>query len=171
MFIPQVIDNLASKKFATEFRQRCKDMLGLDPPKRIKVDLEGEYPEFVKVATEWWANAITSPTLDNKCDDILQFLAQISARDMKNYSEEDIITFKKVLADEIIKTMNEWGECRLSVDYNPCLELAAAGKLIGVNSMIGYPWKTIMNISKEKVEVAVGVASSFNTLWEKEKKN
>lgn len=73
MYVPQVIDAIANEDFANEFRKICKELLNFDPPKRERkydqnADIDGDYPEYVKVAVNWWANAIANPKFDNGDD-------------------------------------------------------------------------------------------------------
>ena len=73
VYVPQVIDAIADEDFANEFRKLCKATMNYDPPKRDgkydqNADIEGDYPEYVKVAVNWWANAIVNPKFDNGDD-------------------------------------------------------------------------------------------------------
>lgn len=164
VFFPQIIDAIADEDFATDFRAICKDFLNFDPPKRVVAELKGEYPEYVKVAVDWWSNAVASPNLDNGSD-MPVFLMRIVSTTGKNYSEEEIGIFKETLATEIVKEMKQYNSCTLSVDYNPCKTLAIAGEKIDVSPMSGYPWKTRMSITK--TEVTVYKEGKTEILWQK----
>lgn len=165
-WMPQLVDAIADEEFAEEFRQEWKGFFGFVPPKRVNtqvVETEENYPEYVKVAVDWWANAIVSPKFDNgeALPSILSFLMG----SVKEYSQEDIKVFKETLAKGIIKEMKKWNRCSLDVDYHPCRVLAEAGSLIGVNDMTGYPCKTNMRITEQEVSVSAGYGASWETLW------
>ena len=166
-FIPQVIDVIANEEFANEFRKECKEILNIDPPRRVNASEELDVPENIKVAVEWWANAIQSPKLDN--GDMNPLLLMMASSMQKSYTEEEIALFKQVLADEISHEIERRGGCILDVDYHPCMELANAGDKIGVDRMGGYPWKTTMWVYQDRVSVSDGYGSPQKVLWEKEK--
>lgn len=65
VYFPQVIDEIAEPEFAERFREGCKGAFNIDPPKKINPKIEGEYPEYVTIAVEWWTKAIASPKHDN----------------------------------------------------------------------------------------------------------
>lgn len=166
-WIPQLIDAIADEEFAQEFRREWKKIFGFIPPKRVKnqvIETEEQYPEYVKVAVDWWANAILAPKFDNGVA-LPGFLSFSIGATAKEYSEEEIKLFKDVLAKGIIEEMNKWKCSNINVDYHPCRILAVAGKLIGVDDMFGYPCKTDMRISKEEVSVSAGYGATWDTIW------
>lgn len=164
--IPQIIDVIADEDFAKEFREICKEQFGFNPPKYGSTEVR-DYPEYVKVAVNWWANALFFPKLDTPGAAIPSFVASLIEEEVgvKSYSNEELLNFQTTLADEIMEDINAWGVCTLSVDYHPCDALKAAGKKAGVHEVFGYPLKTSMSIWKYKVEVRVGGVGKFKTLW------
>jgi len=78
-YVLQVIDEIAEPEFAEEVRSICKQVMDWNPPKRVKAELDGNYPEYVKVAVDWWANAIASPNFDNGDDDMPKIFLQYKA--------------------------------------------------------------------------------------------
>lgn len=164
--IPQIVDVIAEADFAEEFRTICKEQFNFDPP-RYGTSQQKEYPEYVKVAVDWWANAIIAPKLDTEGAAISSDLAGIIEEEegIVSYLVEDINAFKATLAEEIMEDMTARGVCTLSVDYHPCEALEAAGKKIGVHQAFGYPLKTSMTIWKYMVEVQVGYGAERKTLW------
>ncbi len=176
VYIPQIIDAIADKDFAEEFRKICKDDLNFDPPKRDRkydqnADIVGDYPEYVKVAANWWANIIVNPKFDNGDDsnaDGMAFLLTMMVNSKSSISKEQIDIFRKELADIIVEQMKSSrnGECNLDVDYEPDMLLHEAAHKAGIDDM-GFPWKTSMVISKDKVSVSVGYAADWKTLWRK----
>lgn len=166
--IPQLIDEIADTEFSEEFRTICKERLGFNPPKRGTTELM-DYPEYVKVAVNWWANALFHPKLDTPGSAVPSCLVSIIEEEVgtKSYSGEELLIFQITLADEIMEDITAWGVCNLSVDYHPCDALEAAGKKVGVHKAFGYPLNTYMSIWKHKVEVRVGNNAKFKTLWTK----
>lgn len=169
-WIPQVVDAIAEEAFAEEFRKAWEEIFHSVPPKRLntkEIGISEVYPAYIKVAVDWWANAIISPKFDNG-DTLPAFLSFLMAGNQKSYTEDEIKVFKETLAQEIEKEMKRYGgRCSLDVDYHPCRALATAGEKIGVNDMTGYPCKTYMHISEECVEVSAGYRAPYETLWSK----
>ena len=168
VYIPQVVDAIADEEFAEEFRKVCSAVFGFNPPKRVNVTIDSQYPENVRVAVDWWGNAIQSPKLDNGAD-INPILMMLLSKNSRSYSEEEIKVFKDSLAKDILDELQNYGYCSLSVDYSPCEILYRAGEKIGLDGMTGYPWKTMMNISEDIVEVSEGYGAPRKTIWSSEK--
>lgn len=162
-YLIQVVDEIADEDFAEEFRIHCKAFLGFNPPKRVNVEMDEKYPDYVKAAVDWWANAILSPKLDNG-EEMPAMMTSLISRSAKSYTAEQIKLFKDTLAEGIMEKMKERPVCEISVDYHPCLILAEAGQKIGVPDMLGYPWKTDMQIQENRVCVA-GCGEGYKTIW------
>lgn len=126
-----------------------------------------DYPDYITVAIDWWANAVLAPQFDNGCDKISSFLFIMNAKDNKTFSEKEIECFKRSLAKQIIKEMKRSNYCYLRVDYYPNHALSVAGKKIGVNPKSGWPCKTTMEIYNNKVIVSAGYQAKYETLWAK----
>ena len=165
--IPQIVDVIADEDFAKEFREICKEQFGFNPPKYGTTKQLEEYPEYVKVAVNWWKDALFCPKLDTPGAAVPSSLASIIKEEvgLKSYSLEELLIFETTLASEIMEEITAWGVCNLSVDYHPCDALEAAGKKFGVHQAFGYPLKTSMSIWKYKVGVRVGDVGKFKTLW------
>ncbi len=166
-YIPQVVDAIADEEFAEEFRKICSEFFGFNTPKRVIVDGDVQYPENVRVAVDWWANAIQSPKIDNGANIDPFFLMMISGN-RKEHSKEEIKIFKDSLASDISEELENYGRCSLSADYQPCEILSRAGKKIGLGGL-DYPVKTRMRISNEAVEVVEGYGANTKVIWSKEK--
>lgn len=167
-YFPQVVDAVAEEEFAEAFRAVFKDFFGINPPKRVNAEIDSKYPENIKAAVNWWANAILAPKLDNG-EELNPLLMMLVGSSRKNYTKEDIKLFKDTLAEGIQKEMESSGGrgCYICVDYNPCRILAEAGEKIGVDSMTGYPWKTNMEVSDTRVVVSAGYGAEYKTIWSK----
>lgn len=166
-WIPQLIDAISDEEFAEELRQEWKKAFKVVPPRRVNtkaVNTDFKYPEYVNAAIDWWANAIISPKFDNG-EELPDFLSFLMAGFAKEYTAEEIKTFKEALAKGIMDEMSKFGTCTLSVDYHPCMILADAGNLIGVNDLTGYPCKTSMSISEKEVCVWAGYAANGEIIW------
>lgn len=167
VYFPQVIDEIAEPEFAERFREGCKGAFNIDPPKKINPKIEGEYPEYVTAAVDWWTNAIASPKQDNG-EELGATLAIFAAtQKKKERSTKDVKKFKKVLADGIEKQIKLYGYCSLGVDYNACQLLMEASKELKLDSMLDFPWKTHMRITPDKVEVSCGYGAPLETIWKK----
>ena len=169
VYIPQVVDAIADKEFAEEFREICKDVFGFNPPKRVNANTDSYYPENVRAAVDWWGNAVQSPKLDNGGDMNPVLMMMLSGK-QSGHSEEKMKIFKDSLAKDILVELQKYGRCSLSVDYHPCEILYRAGEKIGLDDMTGYPWKTWMDISEEAVVVSEGYGAPRKTIWSNEKK-
>lgn len=128
--IPQIIDVIADEDFSKEFRAICKEKFNFNPPKYGTLKKLEEFPEYVKVAVDWWADAILCPKLDTCGSAVPKSLASMIKEEVgrKSYSTEKLLNFKITLADEIMEDINAWGVCVLLVDYHPCDALEIAGK-------------------------------------------
>lgn len=166
VYFPQVIDKIAAdEEFSKEFRLVCKEVLEFDPPKRVTETSKEDFPDYISVAVDWWANAIVSPNFSNGMLPVYMFVSFVNS--IKKFSKKEINRFKKTLAKEIAKSLKVRKICELSVDCHPCLSLAVAGNKIGVSPFLGYPLKTTMRISETKVEVSIGDGAEYKTLWKK----
>ena len=166
-WIPQLVDAIADEEFAEEFRMHWKECFGSVPPKRVNtkaVEMDTQYPEYIKAAIDWWANAIVSPKFDNG-EALPAFFSFLMAGAAKEYTPAEIKTFKEALANGILDEMSKHSRCTLDVDYHPCRVLASAGNLIGVPDMTGYPCKTYMSVSEKEVSVCAGYGASREVIW------
>ena len=108
-YFPQLIDDIADADFANEFRSCCKDILQFDPPRReekvdLYADIGGDYPDYVKVAVNWWADAIQHPQFDNGSG-IDGLFAMMMVKPSNSITDSQLIAFKKHLAKLIVKDM------------------------------------------------------------------
>lgn len=166
-YFPQVIDEIADDEFSESFREICEDKLKIYCPRRIKLENNKKYPQNVEVAVNWWASAIQSPKMDNGTD-ILAIFSVMLSKTNKEYSEEEINTFKDTLATKVIEELDQKRSCKLSVDYDPCKSLQEAGNKVGIKSF-GFPIKTNMIITEDNVIVSEGYMAPCKTIWSKEK--
>ena len=129
---------------------------------------EGSYAEYIKVAVEWWGNVLDF-SKPNSAPDLFYMREQIHPSNRKSYSEEEMSRFKNILAEEIIEEIGQQGTCTLSVYYLPCNLLEKAGREIGIPYIDGWPCKTTMDISENKVQVSYlyGTGIQCKTLWAK----
>lgn len=177
VYFPQIVDAVFSENFAKEFRKLCKIKLGYDPPKRQKVynqheEIEGEYPENIIVAVNWWTNALQHPKFDNGSNDANEIRTQMLTKMVNAKSkitQEQLEDFKQNLAQRILQimenTQNE--ECTISVDYEPDEILYISARKAGIKETESFPWSTQMQITDEKVCVSVGCNAKWKTIWSK----
>ena len=165
--IPQVIDEIADEEFAEEFRKGWKELYVKAPPRRVKtkeIKIESHYPEYVKVAVDWWANAIISPKFDNGTE-LTPVMSVLLALSAKQYTAEEIKIFKDELAQSVAEEVDKEGRCIIHVDYHPCVILSEAAKKIGVSGVSAFPCKTYMMVTKESVWVEAGYKAPREELW------
>lgn len=162
--VPLLIEAIAEKSFSEEFQLLCREILGFAPALHRHKKIE-EYPEYVQVAVNWWANLInitlTTHANDGSPDSILYDIANESA---VPYSEEQLNIYKTALAEEIIEEMEAYDICILSVDYHPCPLLEAAGNKIELG-FFSYPPKARMYIYEYEVTASVGFSKPTEIIW------
>lgn len=166
-WIPQLVDAIADKEFAMEFRMQWKQIFGTVAAKRVNVKTvktDTEYPDYVNAAIDWWANAIMSPKFDDGTV-LPSVLTFTMSRITREYTLAEIKTFKEALAREIMDVMSKSVYCLLSVKYTPNKVLASAGNLIGIDSMIGYPCLTDMFVTNKEVSVRAGYGAPRDVIW------
>lgn len=169
VYVPQIIDAIADKDFSNEFRRICEEELNFDLPK--KGDIEGDYPDYVKAAVNWWADAIGDPKFDNGDPEAGAFVASLAMQEnsKSSISKEQIELFKKELAQLVMVKMDllHNSQCYLEVDYHPDTSLYIAASKAGIDTRMRFPWKTQMIINKERVTVSAGDAAPWKTIWKK----
>ena len=166
--LPTVIDKIADKKFAKEFRKLSIDILGDEIPIIEKKEYNpiSDYPENIQAAVKWWANKIQEPpefNTDNLTpNSIIKILQGQSI-----ITPQKLNIFKETLARNIKIELDRYHYSTLSVDNTPCQDLKNAGDAAGINSMYDFPWRTKMNIEEDKIEVYSPGKSEI--IWIKDK--
>ncbi len=178
VYFPQIVDAVFSESFAKEFRIICKTKLGYDPPKREKIydpyeHIEGNYPEYVIVAVNWWANAIRHPKFDNGNNDASEIKTRMLTQMVNAKSkitQWQIEKFKQTLAKKILQIIenSQKQKCIISVEYEPDDTLYASAKEAGIKETESFPWITHMTITPKKVSVSEGYNAEWKTIWSKE---
>lgn len=162
--LSQCVDEIADKDFADEYRKLGNDFFGAVLPKKINTANGEDYPEYAKVAAEYWANTIQTRNFNNG-DALTSIFAMAIAGSKREYTKEELKIFKESLAETVYEKVETYGTCTLDVDYGPCYLLAKAGKLIDVDPF-DYPWKTSMIATKEKVTVHTGYGADRKVLYQ-----
>ena len=124
-----------------------------------------DYPEYAKVAAEYWANSLQTRNFNNG-DELTSIFAMAIAGSKREYTEAELKIFKESLAEDVYEKVETYGNCTVDVDYGPCYILAKAGKLIDVDPF-DYSWKTSMIVTKEKVTVRDGYGADRRILYQK----
>ncbi len=149
---PQVVDMITDENYSREFRTYFRTIFGKEPQSmRKSKSSTNEYPEYVMVAVNWWANILSSdnnifPGVNNTS--LLALMNNLSKKD----NAKDMTLFKEALAEAIMNKMSTSDICRLEVDYSPCKILREAGDKVGL-SEFSYPFKTFMAIRVDEVVV------------------
>ena len=131
--------------------------------------------EYNRVAAKWWADKIRNVGSDNfnsgdasYTGRLVAIPATIAAKKAKP-SRRAIKKFEKELADIIKKYVENYGSITLSVDYKPDFILEGLAEQAGIKTS-GFPWKTTMQIKKNKVIVRTGYAKPAKTIFPKSNK-
>lgn len=162
--LSQCVDAIADKDFADEYRKLGNDFFGAVLPKKINTANGEDYPEYAKVAAEYWANSLQTRNFNNG-DELTSIFAMAIAGSKREYTETELKVFKESLAEAVCEKVETYGTCTLDVDYGPCYLLAKAGKLIDVDPF-DYSWKTSMIVTKEKVTVRDGYGADRKVLYQ-----
>lgn len=134
-------------------------------------DVGGNYPDYIKVAVNWWAFAMQNPKFDNGTG-IDGIFAMMMVQPSNSITPPQLSAFKKHLAKLIAKNMksaHSSGICQISVDYAPNHILAKASKKAGFTKAVLFPWKTHMTVTEEEVSVSAGYCAEREILWKKDK--
>ena len=124
--------------------------------------------KICKIASNWWANAIEHPKMDNgdysregrALNLISTIMVQlITTEQQKQFNEELYNEIKNIL-----KNYNENQSLYLSVDYSPNKYLSEPAKKCNI-SLNNFPIKTTMQINKHVVKVRYGYGSDYETLY------
>ena len=100
VFIPQIIDAIASKEFADEFRNLCKDVFDWDTTQRFNVTTSGyEDKPHIKFAADWWTGRIQRQTTTSTSRSGEKWPRQ----SLVQFTPEMISRFHTCLASEIEK--------------------------------------------------------------------
>ena len=118
--------------------------------------------EAVKIAVDWWSQAITDPSFVLRFDPNASYISSILALFNSMHrvvpSEEAVRVFKESLGNEIKNALIADGHYTISTNYNfdPVLRDA----LNKANFCdVDYSWKTRMDISPDEVSVTLGSGS------------
>lgn len=163
--LSQCVDAIADGDFADEYRKLGNDFFGAVLPKKINTASGEDYPEYAKVAAEYWANSLQTRDFNNG-DELTSIFTMAIAGSKREYTEAELKIFKESLAEYVYEKVETYGNCTVDVDYGPCYILAKAGKLIGVDPF-DYSWKTSMIVTKEKVTVRDGYGADRRILYQK----
>ena len=139
--------------------------------KRLTKEEKEQYDKVIRVAADWWAEAVANPKFDNG-DAFTSLFAAVLTADMQKPESGEIQRFKENLGLEIlaglIKNPNYFS---LDVDYDPDYHLANAACKAGFRGgVLQFPWKTTMYITKDKVTVRAGYGAKSEVLYDANQK-
>lgn len=124
--------------------------------------------EMASAGAKWWADQLRGEAKldhgDETAEGAITFmLAKIIQRKISGRrSPEDIDRFEKVLHKRLL----EYTYFVISVDYDPCKLLSAAGKEAGCDLTLGLPWKTQMFFMEDdSIEVSHGYGAPRKTVF------
>lgn len=158
---PQLVDKLEQcyangEEYANVFRKICQVVIGINPPFIVETK---EYPENIKVAVEWWTNAV----LFRK--DISNMPVDFQKIFRRQYTDEAVALFKSTLAREIERQFAD-GKTQVYIasEWTADEILEHAGNKIGVNPYLGYP-DAAMAIYKNEVKVSVDGGHTWKQIF------
>ena len=130
--------------------------------------------EYNEVAAKWWADKLRDivPSHFFNGDESQRgkkerCFAVIAAREeIKDGTTIDY--FEKKLAEAIKERVEKEGMLVVSVEFVPNLFMGKIADETGINQHC-FPWKTIMTITKEKIELKSGYYATVETIFMKEK--
>lgn len=162
-YILQVFDAIFDEAFAKEVREECQEAFHWGVPRRVVATDKVSTSDYINAAVDWWAEAIQHPRM-NRGGNQSAFLMPTLGGKSRQYTENEINQFRKVLADVLAKELERRERVVLSVNYRPDCFLSQAGNIIGMNQF-DYPCKTDMWISATKVSVCAGEGASEEIIW------
>lgn len=124
---------------------------------------EGDEMTSAKKAAKWWREALDS---GNKGDAQLDGMHQVFflSRDT-GAAGGDLDAFETALEKAVDDVLAERSSVSLSVDYHPDRILSDAAEVAGLNiPMFGWPSKTSMQVSDDKVSVSNGYGAASKEL-------
>ena len=129
--------------------------------------------EAIKTAVSWWANRlrVITPSNFNMGEGVVGEKCAIIAMSLtlKQLSSHDCIDlFEKRLAEEIEKELENYPNITIVVDYAPDSFLRKLADECHINPM-QFPWKTIMQVSCDRVRVQCGYGAKFVTIFPEER--
>ena len=119
-------------------------------------------PENANKTAQWWADQLESASvkLDNGTDDAALLALLSLSKPKPTYSQEQIETFRSYLVQHIESEIEGWGDCQISVDYDPDETLSNAAEQAGIKlKMKDLPWKTWTRATADKVILSHGYAA------------
>lgn len=162
-YILQVLDTIADEAFSDEVRAQCQEVFHWNIAKRVVVADEINASDNIIAAVNWWTEAIQHPKMDNGDDQMALLMAMLGGRS-RQYTEDEIKTFRMTLANILTEELAHRGRATLSVDYGPDYLLSQAGEVIGLGQF-DYPCKTVMWISNAEVKVRAGYGAPEEVIW------
>ncbi len=123
----------------------------------------------VEIATEWWVNKISNPTLfSNGTSDGIGIAFKLARNASSKLSEQQIVNFKEELSSSIERKLETEGYCCLNTDYSPEGLLADVAKKAHISDSV-FPWKTRMEVAKEYVKLKDGYGKKLEMIYIKKR--
>jgi len=121
----------------------------------------------VQIAARWWAERLRRPAAHHTGSESGLWLTIAAGRE-EGIVDAAIARFEKCLARQIAESIviNRFYP-DLKVDYCPEDLLVKAAEQAEIKVSLNLPSKTLMLIRPDRVEVACGYQSEFETLWSK----
>lgn len=139
--------------------------------------------KIAKLASDWWAKEIKRPIFDNgDSSGEGLFASSLASLSVKELTDEQVNNFKEDLYDLIINILNERNSYKdgleyeyeyrnydmLSTDYGPSRILKDIAEKYNIPDS-NFPWKTIMWISRNHLQVRGGYSAESKMLFASKK--
>jgi hypothetical protein len=124
------------------------------------------YSEISKIAANWWAKNIKSPTFDNGDESKNGFMMSLMMKSLvKEVTEDQLDKFKSKLAEYIENELNKKSyNISIGVDYHPCKTLYDIAELCEI-SVDNFPIKTNMTINRTCILSSLGYGGRYEVLY------
>lgn len=126
-------------------------------------------------AAKWWADKLSDINAGHFCngDDSREggfVCLMYTVEALSNQpSEEKISEFESRLANIIKERVEESGSLILETEYGPLGILCDVSDELKISPSV-FPWKTTMNIIKNKVTAKMGCDKEFSVIFQEESK-
>ena len=127
--------------------------------------------KYNEVAAKWWVDRIRniSPANFDSGDhesDMAAYEKAVKESKDKNIKKlhKRLDSFEKLLAEEIAREVKVFGKITIYCEYSPDSFLAGVAKAAKVRDVY-FPLKTVMCVTKEKIEVKCGYNATYTTIY------
>ncbi len=123
-----------------------------------------------EAAALWWCEVVAHPRFDNgdqsEAGGLAMMMAMLTHSRRPRPSQEMLDRFREALQETLEMYCRQHGGVTLGVDYHPSDILSECADRAGLDE-VSWPWKTIMEVTPNRVTAAHGYSSPSKVIWEK----